>query len=330
MRANVPAKNPPIPKAKSEGWSKGSKKDKVKADRQVIVPVDSQLPADVQFIGYRKVIVQDVILKTDNVEYLLMRFYSPSLKKYYDAKLPHDVKGSQFGPNLKALIAVLYFSCRVTENKIHQLCKDLGISISEGQISNIITKVKHKELTSEKQEIFKAGMDQAEFIQTDETGARHQGRNQYMHVVCNPYFTCYFIRPDKKRETLKDIFGLGEGDCLDIPLISDDAKQYYRLSKINCLCWIHEIRHYKKLNPYFGYHKRILDSFLGEIFEFYKVLQLYKNNNSDILKESIKSQFESLVFRSYGYASLDQKTRSDLEESRSVAPGARSSIYTSS
>ena len=104
IRPNVPAREPPVPKLKSKGWSKESKKDKVKVDRQVAVSVKGTLPSDARFIGYRKVVIQDVILKTDNVEYLLERHYSPSLKKYYDAKLPEEVIGSQFGANLTKLI----------------------------------------------------------------------------------------------------------------------------------------------------------------------------------------------------------------------------------
>src|SRR5271157_3926322 len=304
IRPSVPAREPLLPKSKSKGWSKGSKEDKVKVDRKVTVSLDRPLPPDAQFACYRKVVIQDIILKTDNVEYLLERYYSPLLNKYYDAKLPNSVRGSQFGANLKAFIAVLYFSCRVTENKIWQLCKDIGISISEGQISNIITKVMHKELASEKQAIFDAGMIHASFVQTDETGARHQGKNHYMHVVCDPSFTCYFIKPDKKRATLKDIFGLGKEDRLEIPLITDDAKQYYELSEINCLCWIHEIRHYIKLNPYLGYHKQILESFLTELYEFYRFMQIYKINPNDDLKAEVRSKFEGLIFRSYGYSEL--------------------------
>jgi hypothetical protein len=169
----------------------------------------------------------------------------------------------------------------VTENKIWQLCKDIGISISEGQISNIITKVMHKELASEKQAIFESGMNHASFVQTDETGARHQGKNHYMHVICDPRFSCYFVKPDKKRETLKGILGLGKEDRLKIPLITDDAKQYYKLSEIDCVCWIHEIRHYIKLNPYLGYHKQILELFLNDLYEFYRFMKLYKINPND-------------------------------------------------
>jgi regulator of replication initiation timing len=307
IRPNVPTREPISPKTKSKVWSKGSKKNEVKVDRQVTISVERPLPPDAHFACYRKVVIQDIVLKPNNIEYLLERYYSPSLNKYYDAKLPNSVRGSQFGANLKSFIAVLYFSCRVTENKIWQLCKDIGISISEGQISNIITKVNHKELASEKQAIFEAGMNHASFVQTDETGARHQGMNYYMHVVCDPNFTCYFIKPDKKRDTLKGIFSLGKEDDLEIPLITDDAKQYYGLSKINCLCWIHEIRHYIKLNPYLGYHKQILESFLAELYEFYRFMQLYKINPNENLKAEVRSKFEELIFRSYGYSELEQR-----------------------
>jgi len=310
---NVPAREAQIPKLKSKGWSKGSKKDKIKVDRQIKVQIEGPLPKDARFVCWRKVVIQDVSLKTDNVEYLLERNYSPEQNKYYDAKLPANVRGSQFGPNLKALIAVLYFSCRVTENKIWQLCRDIGISISEGEISNILTKSKHEELASEKQSILKAGMEKSSFVQTDETGARHQGRNHYTHVICNPIFTCYFIKPDKKRNTIKSFFGLGEEDRLKIPLITDDAKQYHGLSLIECLCWIHEIRHYIKMSPILAYHKKILDSFLQELFKYYESMLLYKINPNEDFKIELKQKFEELVFKNYGYRELDQRLATTWE-----------------
>ena len=310
---NVPAREAQIPKLKSKGWSKGSKKDKIKVDRQIKVQIEGPLPKDARFVCWRKVVIQDVSLKTDNVEYLLERNYSPEQNKYYDAKLPANVRGSQFGPNLKALIAVLYFSCRVTENKIWQLCRDIGISISEGEISNILTKSKHEELASEKQSILKAGMEKSSFVQTDETGARHQGRNHYTHVICNPIFTCYFIKPDKKRNTIKSFLGLGEEDRLKIPLITDDAKQYHGLSLIECLCWIHEIRHYIKMSPILAYHKKILDSFLQELFKYYESMLLYKINPNEDFKIELKQKFEELVFKNYGYRELDQRLATTWE-----------------
>jgi hypothetical protein len=57
---------------------KKSKNAKVQIDREQVVDVDpSVLPKDAKFRGYKDVVVQDILLRTDNV-----RFYK---KKYYSA-----------------------------------------------------------------------------------------------------------------------------------------------------------------------------------------------------------------------------------------------------
>jgi len=58
--------NPP----QRKDWSKGSKKDKIKIDREEIIKIDrSTLPEDAEFKGYEEKIVQEVLIKTDNVLY---------------------------------------------------------------------------------------------------------------------------------------------------------------------------------------------------------------------------------------------------------------------
>jgi len=58
----------------------------------------------------------------------------------------------------------LYFGCRVTENKIKTILGESGIIISEGQISNILTKEKERRIYKEKEDIFKAGMENSSYI----------------------------------------------------------------------------------------------------------------------------------------------------------------------
>jgi len=318
IKPSVPTEESKAPKVKPKTWKKRSKKDRVKVDRTVEVPMEDPMPADAKFLGFRRVIIQDMKIQTDNVEYLLPRYYSPSQKKYYDAKLPKEVRGSEFGPHLKAWIAVLYFACRVTENKIHQFLNEIGISISEGQISNIITKEKHQELTSEKESIFAAGMRKASYVQTDDTSARHKGKNLNMHVVCNSHFTCYSILNSKKRDDIRTMFGLKDGEKLKIPLITDGAKQYIDIVIIHALCWIHEIRHYIKITPYFGYHKKILEAFMEELYGFYNLLLQFKfiaNDAEEIdttrvatLKAEILSKFDELFFHKHtDYVDLNRR-----------------------
>jgi predicted RNase H-like nuclease (RuvC/YqgF family) len=68
--------------------------------------------------GYRSVVKQNIKFTTDNVEYQLERYYSSGERKLYEAELPEDVRNSEFGSELKAFIAYLYFAGRVTANKI--------------------------------------------------------------------------------------------------------------------------------------------------------------------------------------------------------------------
>jgi len=51
--------------------------------------------------GYRSIVIRDIKIKRHNIEYQLQRYYSPSEKKTYEAKLPADVEG-EFGAELKA------------------------------------------------------------------------------------------------------------------------------------------------------------------------------------------------------------------------------------
>jgi hypothetical protein len=143
---NIPPRKTNNHKKKPQNWTKRSKKPGIKIDRTEHIPVKKDiLPPDAEFKGYRRVIKQNIKFETDNVEYILERFYSPGENKVYEAKLPADVRDSEFGSDLKAFIMNLQYSGRVTENKIRKILKEMGIIISKGQISNILTKDKKDE-----------------------------------------------------------------------------------------------------------------------------------------------------------------------------------------
>ena len=54
------------------------KTQQIQIDREEKLKVErSQLPEDAEFKGYEPVIIQDLIIKTDNVRFLKEKFYSP-------------------------------------------------------------------------------------------------------------------------------------------------------------------------------------------------------------------------------------------------------------
>ena len=305
---NNPEYQAKAPKETPKKWHKDSKKPKIKIDRTEYIKIDkSILPDDAKHNGYRQIIRQDIKFETDNVEYWLERYYSPSLKKTYEAKLPESLQNTEFGSHLKAFIAYLYYAGRVTENRIHKILEESGIIISEGEISNILTKEKSNVFAMEKKSLFETGVNQADYLNIDETGARHKGNNHYLHVVCNKFFSAFFIRQAKGSNTIRQFFDLDDEQRIDIPIISDDAGQYIGVSSNHALCWIHEIRHYKKMSPFLTHHKSVLNAFLTELWKFYESLAQYKENPNKIISMHIQERFDSLFSTVTGYKMLDDR-----------------------
>jgi hypothetical protein len=305
---NIPPRETNNRTKKPRNWTKQSKKPKIKIDRTEHVPVDTGiLPPDAEFKGYRSVIKQNIKFKTDNVEYILERYYSPSENKVYEAEIPEDVQNFEFGSDLKAFIANLYYAGRVTENRIRKMLREAGVIISTGEISNILTKDKKDEFAAEKQAIFESGMEQAGYFHIDDTSARHKGINHYAHVVCDEKFTTFYILRNKNRDTIRGILGLGDGEQIDKIMVSDDAGQFSEISSLHALCWIHEIRHYKKLNPFLKQHQIVLGRFLKKVWNFYKLLKKYKEDPTDARKNYVKQRFNSLFSTKTGYGELDHR-----------------------
>jgi hypothetical protein len=309
---------PPGFRRETRKWKKQRKKPHVKIDRIETLSVPGKdLPEDAEFKGYRSVIVQNITFETDNVEYLLARYYSPGEKKVYEAGLPIGVDG-EFGPDLKAYIISQYFSCRVPEKKIKRALTEAGVMISDGQISNIITGSScATEFTREKEDIFTIGMKVADYFHIDDTGARHQGVNHHVQVICSALFSSFFITRKKNKETIRGILGLTKDQQIEKIMMSDDAKQFMFLAVYHALCWIHEIRHYRKMTPVLDCHEKILQEFLQILYDFYEQLKEYKRNPTQKQKRFLEERFDEIFSMETSYTVLDDrimKTRKKKEK----------------
>ena len=79
-----------------------------------------------------------------------------------------------------------------------------GVEITNGTVSNILLR-NGKALEEEYREIHQVGLAIGLFNQSDTTGARVNGVNQHSHVFGNEYYTAYFTRPHKDRQTILDL-----------------------------------------------------------------------------------------------------------------------------
>jgi len=107
----------------------------------------------------------------------------------------------EFGPGVRSLVISLYYGSGMTEPKIVEFLSNFDISISAGQVSNFLVKGQES-WHEEKAQVVAAGLASTEWQHTDDTGTRVNGKNQYCHIFCNPYYTAYFTRPHKNRLTV--------------------------------------------------------------------------------------------------------------------------------
>lgn len=177
---------------------KSSKKAMIKVDREQVLPNSSdELPDDAQFKGYAEVVVQDLVIHTDNVRFYKEIHYSPSLRTTYTAPLPVGYEG-EFGPGVKALVIGLYYGGNMSQGKLIEFLADAGISMSRGYLSNLLIK-KQEVFEAEFQAVYEAGLASSPWQHIDQTGARVGGVNQTVNILCNPLYTVYQTTASKDR-----------------------------------------------------------------------------------------------------------------------------------
>lgn len=185
-----------------------AKNHKIKIDRIEKCKVDkSTLPADAVFKGCRSVIVQDLIIHTDNVQFEKEVYYSPSLKRTFMGEVPKGYEG-EFGPGVKTFILSSHYQSNMTESAIVATLQTHEIFISACTVSRILTEDKEA-YHEEKREIVKEGLGSSQPKQMDDTSARVKGKNHFNHILCNSGFTAYFTYPHKDRLTLLEILSMG-------------------------------------------------------------------------------------------------------------------------
>jgi hypothetical protein len=362
-----------------KAWVKHSKRDQITIDRSQEVVVDpASLPADAVFKGYDEVVVQDVMIRTDNVLFRKEKWYSPSKKQSYLAALPAGYQG-EFGPGIRALALVFYFGSQMTESKIAEWFAHVGISISAGQLSNLL--IKHQKVFEVEQEAaYIAGLESSPWQHIDDTATRVNGQNYHCQVITNPLHTTFVTTENKDRLTILDVLrnGAPRTFCLNdeafahlewIPvaavtrqkltrlprdqtvdqptmeawiervlpkvgvqtrkhildataaaayhletdkpivraLVCDGALQFTWLTADLAACWVHEGRHYKKLEPAVARHRQRLNAFLKKFWDYYRELLDYRENPTPEEQHRLSKAFDELFYPNTSYADLDER-----------------------
>jgi hypothetical protein len=189
-----------------------SKTAQLQAVDEVIAP--DGLPADAReqgwrFKGYADYVVQNLVIEARNIRYRLEEWQEPD-GQWLKGKLPASVNG-HFGPELVSYILHQHHHQHVTQPLLLEQLHEFGIEISAGQLSHLLTQ-EQELFHQEKAQVLEAGLQVSSYLQTDDTGARHDGKNGYCTYIGNEFFAWFESTQSKSRVNFLSLLRAGHQD----------------------------------------------------------------------------------------------------------------------
>ena len=222
----TPPRPPPPPDAKRPGSAKRPKTARLTITEEVILELP-EVPPGAIFKGYEDFVVQDLVLRPRVTRYRRQRWLTPDGRSLV-APLPADVlPGRHFGPDLICFILHRYHHQHVTQPLLLEQLHQLGIDISAGQLSRILTE-KIEAFAQEKTELLPTALAVSTYVQVDDTGARHRGKTGYCTHVGNELFACFASTDSKSRVNFLELL---RGPHTDY-VIDETAVAYWRQQEL--------------------------------------------------------------------------------------------------
>ncbi|MGB0360811.1 MAG: IS66 family transposase, partial [Endozoicomonas sp.] len=148
--------------------------------------------------GFSSYSVQELHIRAFTVEYRLKQWLTPD-GQIITAKPPENLRGHHYGPQLQSYLLYQHHGCSVTQPQLLDWLWYVGISMSAGELHRLLTEG-HTDFHEEKDALLATGLKCSHYIQTDDTGARHQGQNGYCTIINNELFAWFESTGSKSRE----------------------------------------------------------------------------------------------------------------------------------
>src|SRR3954471_22744483 len=218
----TPPRPPRDPDAKRPGSAKRSKTAQLTVTEEIVVPLPD-VPPEAVFKGYEDFVVQDLILQPRVIRYRRERWMTPEGQSLL-APLPAAVlPGSHFGADLICFILHQYHHQHVTQPLLLEQLHQLGIDISAGELSRILTEGKDA-FHQEKDDLLPAALAVSAYVEVDDTGARHRGHTGACTQIGNELFASFASTDSKSRLNFLEVL---RGPHTDY-VINEIALEYWQ------------------------------------------------------------------------------------------------------
>ncbi len=206
-------------KGKRPGSAKRNKTGALEVDETRRIQLEN-IPPGAKFKGWSDYVVQELTI-TKNVILFQLACYVDSNGKTIQAQLPSDYRTGHFGPQLIAFCLYQYHQCHVTQPLLLEAIREFGVDISAGQLNIIL--VENKEAYhAEKEDLLEPGLGASRHFNTDDTSARHNGKNGYCTHVGTPLFSYFKSTESKSRINFLEVL---RGKYTDY-VVSDECLEY--------------------------------------------------------------------------------------------------------
>jgi hypothetical protein len=260
-------------------WHKRSKKNKLAIDQEqnlaVVTRCDDCGGKEFRVMRTRTKLVQGIVIQRKNVLYRGRDTQCTGCGKVFRTSLPKSV----FDQKLKTFLSFGRFFCRMTQPLLSRLLTGFEIQMSSGEIDAILLQNSMK-LKPAYQILKTEGFAQSPYLGSDATGSKRKekrnGRisNQYMQIIGNKLLSVFSITRHYNSKTLNRL--LGKTGRIK-SFVGDDGSPNGECLKCKYkqVCWVHEIRHYKKIFPFFTPHQELKIHILRQWQQFYHLAKHY-------------------------------------------------------
>lgn len=204
MDEQTDAPNDSANTSKKKGPRRSKTQTLVIHEERIIQP--ETIPDNARFKGYRDRVVQNLIIRPYTIKYRLAEYKTD--EGYITGQLPGSVYKGHWGSTLRSFILYQYHHQHVTQPLLLEQLLDLGIDISSGQLSHLLTEDLH-DYHAEKADILSTGLKLSSYIQVDDTGARHAGESGYCTHIGNELFAWFESTGLKSRINFLEVLSQG-------------------------------------------------------------------------------------------------------------------------